>query len=135
MTDLDAKAFERGWQWQDNPTLPAFFHSQPGETAKPFVLNGVRQQPRRQLSGGTCSERTQPQPILQFDGMTSAVPFRDQIVVDPLRADADLVSDECEERSRRSFIGAQWTTRITQVAKHERMTKAVVIATAAPDRR
>jgi hypothetical protein len=72
---------------------------------------------------------------MSSEGAGVAAPHSSIDATTPLRADADLVSDECEERSRRSFIGAQWTTRITQVAKHERMTKAVVIATAAPARR
>jgi hypothetical protein len=90
MADLDEKAFERRWPRQDDPTLPAFLHGQPGKMTKPLVLDGVRQQPRRQLSGGTRSERTQSQSVLQFGGMTPAVPVRAQIVVEPLRKNAEL---------------------------------------------
>jgi hypothetical protein len=135
MTDLDAEPFECGRPRKNDPTLPAFFHNQPSQMAKPFVLNGLRQQPCRQLGGGTGPERTKLQSVLQLGGMTPAVPLGDQIFVERLRKNTDLIGDKCEERSRRSFTGAQRTARITQVAKHQSMTEAVVIATAAPDRR
>jgi hypothetical protein len=95
----------------------------------------VRQQPCRQLSGGTGSERTELQSVLQLGGMRPAAPLGEQIFVDRLRKNIDLISDKCEERSRRFFTGAQRTAGITQVAKHQSMTEAVVIATAALDRR
>ncbi len=135
MTDLDAEPFECRRPRENDPTLPAFFHNQPSQMAKPFVLNGLRQQPCRQLGGGTGPERTKLQSVLQLGGMTSAVPLGDQIFVDRLRKNTDLIGDKREERSRRSLTGAQRTAGITQVAKHQSMTEAVVIATAAPDRR
>jgi hypothetical protein len=123
------------WPWENDPTLPAFFHNQPSQMAKPFVLNGLRQQPCRQLGGGTGPERTKLHSVLQLGGMTPAVPLGNQIFVDRLRKNLDLINDKCEERSRRSFTGAQRTAGITQVAKLQSMTEAVVIATASPDRR
>jgi hypothetical protein len=60
-------------------------------------------------------------------------PLRGQILVDGVRKNPDLVSDECKQVGWRSLAGAQRTTGEAQVAEHERMAEAVVIAAAAPD--
>ena len=51
-----------------------------------------------------------------------------------LRKNVDLLGDERQQRGRRSLAGAQRTAGIAQVAKHQRVTEAVVIAAAAPNR-
>jgi hypothetical protein len=82
ITDLDAAPSECGRPWKNNPTLPALFHNQPSKMAQPFVLNRLRQQPCRQLSGSAGSERTGSKPVLQLGGMTPAVPLGEQIFVE-----------------------------------------------------
>ena len=52
-----------------------------------------------------------------------------------VRKNIDLFGDERQQRGRGPFAGAQRTARVTQVAKHQRIAEAVVIATAAPDHR
>src|SRR5271166_6616113 len=133
MTHLNAEALECGRPGEDDPTAPTLLQYQPGQMNKPFVLDGARQQPRRQCRGGAWPKRTQPQPILQLGGMAPAVPLGSQIFVNRFWKDIDLLGDECEEQCRRSLAGAQRATRIAQVAQHERMTEAVVIAPTTPD--
>src|SRR5271166_3822985 len=135
MTHLNAEALECGRPGEDDPTAPTLLQYQPGQMNKPFVLDGARQQPRRQCRGGAWPKRTQPQPILQLGGMAPAVPLGSQILVDGFWKNVELFSDECDERFRWSLAGLQRATGIAQVAQHERMTEAVVIATTTPDRR
>src|SRR5271165_548159 len=135
MTHLNAEALECGRPGEDDPTAPTLPQYQPSQMNKPFVLDGARQQPRRQCRGGAWPKRTQPQPILQLSGMAPAVPLDSQILVDGFWKNVELFSDECDERFRWSLAGLQRATGIAQVAQHERMTEAVVIATTTPDRR
>src|SRR5208337_1548806 len=82
MTHLNAEALECGRPGEDDPTAPTLPQYQPSQMNKPFVLDGARQQPRRQCRGGAWPKRTQPQPILQLSGMAPAVPLDSQILVD-----------------------------------------------------
>src|SRR5271165_7576679 len=72
MTHLNAEALECGRPGEDDPTAPTLPQYQPSQMNKPFVLDGARQQPRRQCRGGAWPKRTQPQPILQLSGMAPA---------------------------------------------------------------
>ena len=67
--------------------------------------------------------------------MGPAIPIGGEICVDRSWENPKLFSNEYKERFWRSFIDAQRPTRISQVAKHERPTDTVVIATAATDYR
>lgn len=102
---------------------------------QPVVLDGVRQQPGRQQSCRARPERTQPQPVLHLGGMAHAIPFGGEIGIDRLWQNIDLFSDECQQRFRGPLAGAERAARMAQVAEHQRMTEAVVIAPAPPDRR
>ena len=133
MTDLDAEPFERRRPWEDDPTLPALLHDQFGQMAKPVIFDSMRQQPCRQLRRGPRSKRTQPQPVLQLGRMAPAVPFSGQIFVNRVWKNVDLFGNKGKERFRWLFACSQWATRIAQVAKHERLAEAVVVATAPPD--
>jgi len=133
MTDIDAEPFECRRPWQDDPTLPALLHDQFSQMAKPLIFDSARQEPGCQLSGRPRSERTQPQPVLQLGRVAPAVPLGRQIVVNRLWKNVDLFGNKSKEWLRWPFVGPQRTTGIPQVAKHERLTEAVVIATAAVD--
>jgi hypothetical protein len=100
MTDIGAKPFECRRPWQDDPALPARLHDQFSQMAKPFIFNSVRQQPNCQLSRGSRSERTQPQPILQLGRVVPAVPFDRQIIVNRLWKNVYLFGNEGKERFR-----------------------------------
>src|SRR5208337_4327998 len=56
-----------------------------------------------------------------------------QRVFDAVSTNVNLFGDERRERRRRAFIGVQVTARVAQVAQHQRIPEAAVIAAAAPD--
>ena len=131
---LDAEPLERAGRWDDDPAPPAFLHHQPGEMRKPVVLDRVRQQPAGQLGGRTRPEGPKSETVLQFSRMAPSVPLRGEIVLDRLRKSVNLLCDEQEKRPRRPFARLQRTARIAQIAKHESVAEAIMIATTAPDR-
>jgi|GEM_PF-6176904 len=81
VAQLDAEALERPGWWDDNPALPAFFHDQLGQMRQPVILNRVRQQPGGQFAGRALAKGAEPEPVLQFGSVTSAVLLRDETVV------------------------------------------------------
>ena len=109
-------------------------HHQPGEMRKPVVLDRVRQQPACQIRGRTRPEGTKPEAVLQFGRMTPSVPLLGEIVLDRLRKSVNLLCDEQEKRPRRPLTCPQRTAWIAQIAKHEGVAEAIMIATTAPDR-
>jgi TnpA family transposase len=96
VAEFGAEPLECGRRWNDDPVLPACLHHQFGQTGEPIILNGLRQKGACQLGCGTFAERTKPELLLAFDGMTLAVPLRREIPVDRVRKNPDLRSDECE---------------------------------------
>ncbi len=133
MTHLSAEALECCWPRKNDPALLALRHDQAGQVGQPIVLDGLWQQPRREFRSRACSKRTKPQPVLQFSGMAPAVPFRGERLVDGAGKDAGLFSHEGEKRSGWPFTGAEWAARVAQVAEHDCVAEAVMIAAAAPD--
>ena len=66
--------------------------------------------------------------------MIEAVPISLEIAVQRVWENPDLIGNKSQHLRGRLFAGTQFAARITQVAKHERMTKPVWVATAASDR-
>ena len=66
--------------------------------------------------------------------MPPTVLLGDEIIIDGFRPDIDLLSNKRDQRSRRPFTDAQGTPGIAEVAKHQRVAEAAVIASTAPDR-
>ena len=128
-----ADPLECGRRRNDDPALPACLHHQLGQMGEPIILNGLRQKGACQFGCGTVAERTKPELLLAFDGMTLAVPLRREILVHRVRKNPDLLGDECEQGRRRSLAGAQRSAGVAQVAEHESVAEAVVISAAAPD--
>ena len=134
IAQVDAEAFEAPGRWDDDPALSAFLHDQLGQIRQPVILNRVRQQPASQLGGRARAEGTEPKSVLQFRSVPPTVLLEDEIIVDGFRPDIDLLGNKRDQRSRRPFTDAQGTPGIAQVAKHQRVAEAVVIAATAPDR-
>jgi hypothetical protein len=65
--------------------------------------------------------------------MMSATPFRREVRVNRLRENPDLLGDKCQQCSRRPFAGAEDAARVAQIAKHQGVAEAIVIAVGAPD--
>ena len=131
---LDAKPLEGAGRWDNDPAPPALLHHQPGEMGKPVVLDRVRQQPAGQIGGRTRPEGPKPETVLQFGRMAPSVPLRGEIVLDRLRKSVNLLGDKQQKRPRWLFARLQRTPRVAQIAKHEGVAEAIMIATAAPDR-
>jgi hypothetical protein len=93
----------------------------------------MRQQRAGQLAGRAPAEGAKAEPVLQFCGMTPAGLARDQVVVDGLWPDIDLFGDKRDQRGRRSLIDAQGPSRIAEIAKHQRVAEATVIAATPPN--
>jgi len=138
---LGAKPLERRRRRGDDPTLAAGFHHQHGQVGEPIVLDRLRQQPVDQLSGRTGAKRPKPKLLLALDRLTLAAPLGGEVVADPagcsrirrVRQNLHLLRDEGQQRRRWPLAGAQRTAGKTQVAEHERVAEAVVVAAAAPD--
>ena len=67
--------------------------------------------------------------------MTSAVLLRGKIVIEGFWRNIDLLGDKGDENRRWTFVDAQRAAGVTQVAKHQRITEAAMVTTAAPDHR
>src|SRR5271155_1619372 len=108
---------------------PALLNYQPGEMRKPVVLDRVRQQPSGQIGGRTRTEGPKPETVLKFSRMAPSVPLRGEIVLDRLGKSVNLLGDEQEKRPWRPLARLQRTARIAQIAKHEGVAEAIMIAT------
>ena len=100
-----------------------------------IVLDSLRTKGIGEFRRGVFSEGAEPEAVLQFGGMPSAVLLGGEIAIDGLRLRIDLFGDKRDQRRRRLLIGPQRPPRITQVAQHQRIPEATVITAAAPDRR
>ncbi len=118
----------------DDVALPAHLHCQAGEEGQPVVLDRLRQQGAHQFRRRAPAEGLHPKLVLALDRLTLPGPLRGQVVADRAWEDFDLLGDEPEQCCRRAFAGAQRAAREPQVAEHQRMAEAVVVAAAAPDR-
>ena len=134
IAQVDAEAFKAPGWWDDDPALSAFLHDQLGQIRQPVILNRARQQPASQLGGRARAEGTEPKSVLQFRSVPPTVLLEDEIIIDGFRPDIDLLSNKRDQRSRRPFTDAQGTPGIAEVAKHQRVAEAAVIASTAPDR-
>ncbi len=134
VAELGAEPLERGRRRDDDSALPACLHRQFCQTGEPIILDGLRQKDACQFGCGAFAERTKPELLLAFDGMTLAVPLRREILVHRVRKNPDLLGDECERDRRRTLARAQHSAGMAPVAKHESVAEAVVISAAAPDR-
>ena len=66
--------------------------------------------------------------------MAPPVPLRGEIILDRLRKSVNLLGDKQQKRPRWLFARLQRAARVAQIAKHEGVAEAIMIATAAPDR-
>jgi hypothetical protein len=113
MTHFDTKSFEHHRTWKNDPASPALLLDESSQVNQALVLNGSRQQPCRQFSGGTPSKWTKLQSVPKLSGMGLAVPFSSEIFADRFRENPDLFGNECEERFWRSFAGTERAAGIT----------------------
>src|SRR3954469_7954229 len=134
VAEFSAKPLQGGRRRDHNLALAARLHHQLGQRGEPIVFDRLRQESISQFGGGASPKGAKAKSLLALDGLTLTGPLRGQIRVDSVRKNPDLVSDERKQDGRRSLAGAQRTTGEAQVAEHERMAEAVVIAAAAPDR-
>ena len=100
-----------------------------------IVLECLRMKGIGEFGRGVFSEGAKAEPVLQFGGMPAAILLGGEIVIDGLRTHIDLFGDKRDQRRRRPLIGPQRPPGITQVAQHQRIAEAAVIAAAAPDHR
>jgi hypothetical protein len=64
--------------------------------------------------------------------MTPTSLLRSEVVIEDFGMNIDLRGNKRDKSSRWSLAGVQGTAGMTQIAKHERVTKAVVITAATP---
>ncbi len=133
VADLYAETLKGIRVRQGDPTLSAFLQDKPRHMNEPLILDGQRQKPCREISRRACAKRTQTQPVLQLHCMDAAVAFSGQIDVHGIRKHAYLVSNKLKHGSWWPFRRSQWPAGVTQIAKHDRMAKPVVVAAAASD--
>src|SRR3954469_4127109 len=134
VAEFSAKPLQGGRRRDHNLALAARLHHLLGQIGELIVLDRLRQESICQFGGGASPKGAKAKSLLAFDRLTLTGPLRGQILVDGVRKNPDLVSDERKQGGRRSLAGAQRTTGEAQVAEHERMAEAVVIAAAASDR-
>ena len=104
-----------------------------GQGSQSIVLDGRCEENTCQLYDGAFAERAQPKALLALDGVALAAPLGTASIVGRVGRDVDLLGNEVQHIRGRALAGAQRTAGVTQVAKHQRVTEAVVIATAASD--
>src|SRR4051812_11373446 len=134
VAEFSAKPLQGGRCRDHNLALVARLHHLLGQIGELIVLDRLRQESICQFGGGASPKGAKAKSLLALDGLALTGPLRSQILIDGVRKNPDLVSDEREQDGRRSLAGAQRTTGEAQVAEHECMAEAVVIAAAAPDR-
>ena len=88
-----------------------------------------------QFRRGVFPEGAEPKPVLQFGGMPAAVLLGGEVVIDGPRPHIDLVGDERDQGRRRPLIRPQRPSWMAQIAQHQRVAEAAVIASAAPSHR
>jgi hypothetical protein len=71
--------------------------------------------------------------FLALDGMSLSVAILREIVVDAVWKHLNLSRDEPQQRDRRPLARTQRPPRETQVAEHQCVTEAIMVATAASD--
>ena len=130
-----AEAFDGGGRGNHNSALPTCLNRQRSQIGEPIIFDGLGRQELRQLGGGLFAERTKPEPLLTFDGVTPAIPLGDEILVDRIRKHPDLFGDETDQRRGRPLTGAQSAAGIVEIAEHEPVAEAIGIAPAAQNRR
>ena len=133
--EITAEAFEAPRRWNDNPSPTALLHDQFGQMEEAIVLEGWGMKGVGEFGRGVFSEGTKPEPVLQFGGMPTAILLRGEIAIDGFRTHIDLFGDKRNQRRRWPLTGPQRPPRITQVAQHQRIAEAAVIAAAAPHHR
>jgi len=132
--EIDAEAFEApGWR-DDDPAPPAFRHDQFRQIEETVGFDRLRLDGARNFAGGAPAEGTQAQPLLTFDGVSLPVPLRREIVLDRRRQRVNLLRDERNQRGWGSLTRFQRAAGIPQIAQHQCVAEAVVVAAVAPNR-
>ena len=135
VTQFAAQPFNGERRRRDDPLLTAGLHDQGRQMRQAVVFHRLRQQSRRHFRRRPLAEITQSELFLALDSMALPVSLRRQVVIDRVREHADLIGDKCEQRGGWSLADTQRPARIAQIATHQGMAQAVVVAAAAPDRR
>lgn len=91
---ITAEAFEAPRRRNDNPPPAALLHDQFSEMEQAIVLKGVWMEGFAKFGRSMFSEGAEPQPVLQFGGMSAAVLLGGEIVIDDRRAHVDLFGDK-----------------------------------------
>ena len=133
--ELDAEAFEAPRRRDDDAPLAAFLHDQLGEMEESVVLKGLRMKGLGEFRRGVLPEGAQPKPVLQFGSMPAAILLGGKVVIDDFRPHIDLFSNKQDQNRWRPLVGPQRPPRMAEVAQHQRVAEATVIAAAAPDHR
>jgi len=134
VSEVGAEPLKRGRRRGDNAAFAAIPHHQFGQMGEPIVLDRLRQKYAGQFSGRTFAERAEAKLFLAFDSVALAVSFLGNVCVNRFRKNIDLLSNKCQQRRRWPLANAHSAAGILQVAAHEGVTEAVVIAAAALDR-
>ena len=135
IAQLDAEPLECAGRRDDDPALPAFLHHQPGQMSEPVVLDRMRQQPAGQTRRPDACRRdeTRDGPAIRPHGAVGSAPQRDNRRWPPEeRRSARRRTRESGRGGRSPRVSGR--PGIAQVAKHQRVTETIMIATAAPDR-
>jgi hypothetical protein len=131
--EIATEAFEAPRRRNDNLSPAALLHNQLGQMKEAIVLEGLRMKGLGEFGRGVFSEGAEP--VLQFGGMPAAILLGDEIAIDGLRMHVDLFGDKRDQRRRGRSLVRSDRPWVAQVAQHQRIAEAAVIAAAAPDHR
>jgi hypothetical protein len=133
VSEVGAEPLKRGGRRDNNAAFAAIPHHQFGQMGEPIVLDRLRQQCAGQFSGKTFAERAESKLFLAFDSVALAASFLGNVCVDRFRKNINLFSNKCQQGYCGPLATAHDASGISQVAAHEGVAEAVVIATAAFD--
>jgi hypothetical protein len=98
-----------------------------------IVFKSMRDEPIFDFLRWYCPKRSKVHGLLELSAMTPACLFKVKVEIGWQAV--YLGGDELDGRSGRTFIGPQRAARVSQVTKHDREAEAIVIMSAARDKR
>jgi hypothetical protein len=135
VTQLAAQPFNGELRRRDDTLLTAGLHHQGRQMRQAVVFHRLRQQSRGYFRRRPFAEVTQSELFLALNGMALPVPLRRQVFIDRNREHVDLIRDKFEQRGGWPLAYTQCPARIAQIATHQSVAQAVVVAAPAPDGR